>query len=181
VLEHPGSVIARDEGDPGEATRGARRRSRTRGHGRTGQDALANIRFMGRNGKKSRRLLVGDDTYLWSVGHAHRVEYVQSGRSQGRPAYKDCRDLVTIRRFGARGRLVLSFLGGPGRRVSDGCGAGGVVGSRVSGWLNLHEPGTARALLDQALASGWQPDDPATKEIDGWVFFDTVVTQRSAR
>jgi hypothetical protein len=136
---------------------------------------------VGRNGKKSRRLLVGDDTYLWSVGHDHRVEYIQSGRFQGCADYQDCRDLVTIRRSGARGRLVLSFQGGPGRRVSDGYGAGGVVGGRESGWLNLHEPGTVRALLDEALASGWQPDDPVVKEIDGWLFFGTVAAQRSAR
>ena len=76
---------------------------------------------------------------------------------------------------------MLSFLGGPGRRVSDGRGAGGVVGSRESGWLNLHEPGTVRALLDEALASGWQPDDPAVMEIDGWLLFDTVAARRTAR
>ena len=100
-----------------------------------------NIWFVGRDSKRARRLLVGDDTYLWSVAHDHRVEYRQSGRFQGCTGYKDCRDLVTIRRFGTRGRLVVSFLGGPGRLVSDGYGPGGVVGSRESGWLNLHEPG----------------------------------------
>ena len=136
---------------------------------------------MGRNSKKARRLLVGDETYLWSGRHDHRIEYLQSGRFLGCPDYKDCRDLVIIRRFGARGRLVLSFLEGSGRRVSDGHGAGGVVGSQESGWLNLHEPGTVRALLDEALASGWQPEDPAVKETDGWLFFDTVAARRAAR
>jgi len=136
---------------------------------------------MGRNSRKARRLLVGDERYLWSVGHDHRVGGIQSGRFQGCPGYQGCRDLVIIRRLGARGRLVLSFPGGPGRRVSDGRGAGGVVGSQESGWLNLHEPGTVRALLDEALAGGWQPGDPAAWETDGWVFFDTVAARRTAR
>jgi hypothetical protein len=109
------------------------------------------------------------------------VEYIQSGRFQGCPDYKDCRDLVTIRRSGARGRLVVSFPEGPGRRVSDGCGADGVVGSRESGWLNLHEPGTVRALLDEARAGGWEPDDPAVKAIDGWLLLGPVAARRSAR
>jgi hypothetical protein len=136
---------------------------------------------VGRSSRKARRLLVSDETYLWSLGHGHRVEYVQSGRFQGCPDYKDCRDLVTVRRHGARGRLVISFPGGPGRRVSDGCGAACLVGSGENGWLNLHEPGTVRALLEQALATGWQPDDPAVKEIDGWHFFGAVAAQRPAR
>ncbi len=143
--------------------------------------APASIRFVGRNSRKARRLLVGDETYLWSFGHDHCVEYIQSGSFQGCPDYKDCRDLVTVRRFGARGRLVINFPGGPGRRVSDGYGAGGLVGSRENGWLNLHEPGTVRALLEEALTSGWLPDDPAVKEIDGWHFFGTVAAQRSPR
>lgn len=134
-----------------------------------------------RNGKKARRLLVGKETYLWSGRHDHRVEYIQSGRFQGRPVHKDCRELVILRRFGARGRLVISFLGGPGRGVSDGYSKYRFVGSRESGWLNLHEPGTVRALLDEALASGWQPDDPAVKEIDGWLLFGPVAARRSAR
>lgn len=141
----------------------------------------ASIRSVGRNSKKPRRLLAGDDTYLWSVRHDHRVEYSRSGRFQGCPEYKDCRDLVAIRRFGARGRLVVSFPGGPGRLVFDCYGAGGVVGSRESGWLNLHEPGTVRALLDEALSGGWQPDDPAVMEIDGWPLSGAVAIRRSAQ
>jgi hypothetical protein len=136
---------------------------------------------MGRNSRKARRLLAGDETYLWSRGHDHRVEYIQSGAFEGGPGYRGCRDLVIIRRLGARGRLVLSFPGGPGRGVCDGYGAGGVVGSAESGWLNLHEPGTVRELLDEALASGWQPGDPAVKETDGWLFFDAVAARRTAR
>ncbi len=136
---------------------------------------------MGRNSRKARRLLVGDETYLWPVGHDHRVECIQSGRFQGCPGYQGCRDLVIIRRLGARGRLVLSFPEAPSRRVCDGDGATGVVGSPESGWLNLHEPGTVRTLLDEALATGWPPGDPAVTETDGWLFFDTVAARRTAR
>lgn len=76
---------------------------------------------------------------------------------------------------------MISFPGGPGRQVFDGYGRAGIVGSKENGWLNLHEPGTARALLEEALASGWQPDDPAVTAIDGWQFFGTVAARRSAQ
>jgi hypothetical protein len=49
------------------------------------QGSPASIRFVGRNSKKARRLLVGDDTYLWSMAHDHHVEYRQSGRFQACP------------------------------------------------------------------------------------------------
>jgi hypothetical protein len=76
---------------------------------------------------------------------------------------------------------VISFRGGPGRGVSDGYSKYRFVGSRESGWLNLHEPGTVRALLDEALASGCQPDDPPIKESDGWLLFEAVAARWSAR
>ncbi|MGW2936611.1 hypothetical protein ACWDA7_33225 [Streptomyces sp. NPDC001156] len=46
--------------------------------------------------------------------------------------------------------------------------------------MNLHEPGTVRALLDAALKRGWRTEDPVTEEIDGWSIFDEVVQHRSA-
>ncbi|WP_326770379.1 hypothetical protein [Streptomyces sp. NBC_01591] len=33
--------------------------------------------------------------------------------------------------------------------------------------LNLHEPGAVRALLDVALARGWQPGEQRAVEVDG--------------
>ncbi|MFJ5927723.1 hypothetical protein ACIQF6_34520 [Kitasatospora sp. NPDC092948] len=124
---------------------------------------------MARSSKKARRLVVDDETFLWSLGHEHRVE-------QGR--YQDCREFLTIRRLGARGRLLIVFQGGGGRLVPDGCLPSGAVGAAEGGWLNLHEPGTVRALLDEATASGWNPDDPVTKQMDGWLLFDAVATRR---
>jgi hypothetical protein len=124
---------------------------------------------MVRKGKKARRLVVGDETFLWSLGHEHHVE-------QGR--YEDCREVLAIRRLGARGRLLIVFQEGPGRLVPDGHVHSGAVGTAEGGWLNLHEPGTVRTLLAEATTSGWQPDDPSTEEADGWLFFDTVAACR---
>ncbi|NUP40519.1 MAG: hypothetical protein HOY76_26740, partial [Streptomyces sp.] len=45
------------------------------------------------------------------------------------------------------------------------------IGDRDRGWLNLHEPGVARAFLDAALAQGWQPGAKSGQEIDGWTLF----------
>ena len=126
--------------------------------------------LMVRSGKKARRLVVGSEAFLWSLGHEHRIE-------QGR--YQDCREVLTVRRLGARGRLLIVFREGPGRLVPDGHVHSGAVGTAEGGWLNLHEPGTVRALLAEATTSGWQPDDPANAQADGWLFFDTVAARRS--
>jgi hypothetical protein len=66
---------------------------------------------MVRSSKKARRLVPGNETFLWSLGHEHRV-------AQGR--YQDCREILTIRRLGGRGRLLIVFQEGPGRLVPDG-------------------------------------------------------------
>ena len=124
---------------------------------------------MVRRGKKARRLVTSNGTFLWSLGHEHHVE-------QGR--HQDCREVLTIRRLGARGRLLIVFREGPGRLVPDGHVHSGAVGTAEGGWLNLHEPGTVRALLAEATTSGWKPDDPSTEQADGWLFFDTVAAHR---
>jgi hypothetical protein len=109
---------------------------------------------MARNPRKARPLVVGSDTFMWSLGHAHQV-------LEG-PLYRDCAKRLAIRRTGARGRLVTAFREGPGRQVPDGYfGPSGAVSAGGQIWLNLHEPGTVRALLDEALAGGWQPDQPS--------------------
>ncbi|CAG7599202.1 hypothetical protein [Actinacidiphila bryophytorum] len=126
---------------------------------------------MSRRERKARRLLVGDDTYLWSVGHTHRLP--EGG------GYEDCTESVTLRRYGARGRLHIAFASAPGHYVPDGILESGAVGTD-EGFLNLYEPGTARALLDTALAHGWDPDDPTTTALDGWTLFPAVHTHRTA-
>lgn len=124
------------------------------------------------NGKKARRLVVGEETYLWSLGHEHHAE-------QGR--YRDCREILTLRRWGARGRLLIVFEQKAGNLVSDGylLSSGAAVSA---GELrpNLHEPGTVRALLDAAIAGGWAADDPAALHLDGWVLADSVARFKKA-
>ncbi|MEU3737876.1 MULTISPECIES: hypothetical protein [unclassified Streptomyces] len=129
---------------------------------------------MPRSEKKPRRLVVEGEVFLWSVGHTHRV-----------PAgggFEDCCEVLAVRRLQARGRLRILFRGGAGRLVPDGFLHSGAVGTTEGGdFLNLHEPGTARALLDAAMAQGWQADDPSERELDGWVFFEAVAARSRTR
>ncbi|TDD47712.1 hypothetical protein [Saccharopolyspora elongata] len=125
---------------------------------------------MVRSRKKARRLVIDDVTFLWSVRHQHHVE-----QDRGQV----CREVLAIGRAGAPGRVRIVFQGGAGRLVPDGLLHSGGVGTGGS-WLNLHEPGTVRALLDEALAGGWDPTDPSTEQIDGWLLFDAVSALRNA-
>jgi hypothetical protein len=122
-----------------------------------------------RNGKKARRLIVGDQIFLWSVRHEHDVDLAGELASR----YRDCREVLSLRMYGLPGRLLITFSVGDGRIVSDGMLPGGTVGTTGSGWLNLNEPGTVRALLDEALVQGWTPTTSAIQLLDGWQFFDT--------
>ncbi|MFF1395679.1 hypothetical protein ACFVZD_17935 [Streptomyces sp. NPDC058287] len=124
---------------------------------------------MVRNSKKARRLVVDGETFLWSLRHAHQVEEGQ---------FFECREILTISLFGAGGRLRIVFREGAGRVVPDGFAPSGSVGVVGGGWLNLHEPGTVRALLDEAVSSGWQPSDPSSEQMDGWALFDVVASRR---
>jgi hypothetical protein len=125
-----------------------------------------------RRSRQARPLHVADTTYLWRVGHDHRyVEDVATGRHR----FLDCREILTLRRLGSAARLSVVFREGPGRLVPDGYLHSGAVGTANGSWLNLHEPGAARALLDEALARGWAPEAPA--EFDGWPLFDAVVAR----
>jgi len=120
---------------------------------------------------RARRLVVDGRTFLWSVNHSHRA--LGNGR------YEDCCESLVIRLFKARGQLRVAFRQSPGKLVADGYLPSGAVGTDGR-FLNLHEPGTARALLDGALAQGWHPDHPSGHEIDGWALFDVVATRRGA-
>lgn len=126
---------------------------------------------MSRRERTARRLLVGDETYLWSVRHSHRLP--EGG------GYLDCTESVVLRRHGARGSLRIAFPSGPGRYVPDGILQSGAVGTD-EGFVNLYQPGTARALLDEALTQGWDPDDPPAVTLDGWSLLPTVRSRRQA-
>ncbi|MGY0060539.1 hypothetical protein ACWY4P_29030 [Streptomyces sp. LZ34] len=117
--------------------------------------------------RSKRRLVVGDDTYLWSVGHTH-----EGGK---RPDVSTCRETLSLRLDGSRGRLLLAFHQPPA------IGPTSTVGSPDLGWLNLHEPGVVRAFLDAALAQGWQPGATSGQEIDGFTLFPEVLSARRAK
>ena len=122
--------------------------------------------------RRIRRLVVGTDVYYWSARHAH------ARSSDG--ACVDCREVLTVRREGAPGRLVIVFRAGPGRLVADGLlHDGGVVRSDDDAYLNLHRPGVARALLDEALDRG-HGFEAGTVEIDGWDLLDGARPPRIA-
>jgi hypothetical protein len=53
------------------------------------------------------------------------------------------------------------------------------VGFTQGADLNLHEPGAVRALLDVALARGWQPGARRLLEVDGWTLLEAAATARA--
>ncbi|GHF70644.1 hypothetical protein GCM10010218_59890 [Streptomyces mashuensis] len=129
---------------------------------------------MPRNRKKPRRLVADGRTYLWTLRHSHRIP------DSGRPA--GCRQTLTLYPQLARtgGPLRIVFTAGPGRYVPGGASMGsGEVGYVQGGSLNLHEPGAVRALLDLALARGWQPDEQGAAEVDGWSLLEAAAAARA--
>ncbi|MEV6209339.1 hypothetical protein [Kitasatospora sp. NPDC051914] len=124
---------------------------------------------MARKDGGPRRMVVGDEVYLWWVRHDH----------QGDPGYvRGCRNVLSVRRSDAAGRLAIAFAGGSGRLVTDGFLPSGAVATADGPVLNLHEPGIARALLDAALSDGWDPDAPVVRAVDGWPLYAAVVAGR---
>ncbi|MEU0880168.1 hypothetical protein ABZ345_16330 [Lentzea sp. NPDC005914] len=112
---------------------------------------------MGRH--KFRKLVVGDDRFIWTVGHGCR-EY---------------RELVRFRKFGSAGHVLVVFRSRPaeGHFTSDEYDNG--TAKHADGrHLNLHLPGVARALMDEVISRGWQPDSTGHVEMDGWDLFDAV-------
>ncbi|MEV8098137.1 hypothetical protein [Kitasatospora sp. NPDC085879] len=126
---------------------------------------------MARKNEAPRRMVVGDETYVWSVRHDH------SRRGEGDERH--CRTLLTVRRPGGTGRLVLTFEAGPGRMVAEAFMPAGAVETADSPMVNLHEPGTARAFLDAALAGGWDPQGRTTLLVDGWPLLPGVAAERA--
>ncbi|KOU91056.1 hypothetical protein ABZY83_11115 [Streptomyces virginiae] len=125
---------------------------------------------MPRNPRKARRLVVDGDTYTRSVRHSH-------GRPGG--GERDCCESLTLHLTGARGHLRVVFREGPGRLVPTGYPmVSGEVSLTTTESLYLHEPGTVRALMEEALARGWRPDGPSGMEIDGWTLFEAALRRR---
>ncbi|MEU6862049.1 hypothetical protein ABZ924_02035 [Streptomyces sp. NPDC046876] len=131
---------------------------------------------MPRNPKKSRRLVADGRTYLWSLRHGHSM--LPDG---GRTA-RQCRHTLSLfpQPAGSGGPLRIVFVAAPGRYVPGGAPLGsGDVGYVRGPDLNLHEPGAVRALLDAALAHGWQPEDRRPAELDGWPLLEAAAAARA--
>ncbi|MEW2417581.1 hypothetical protein AB0953_28220 [Streptomyces sp. NPDC046866] len=132
---------------------------------------------MPRNPKKPRRLVADGRVYLWSLRHSHVLP-----PDTGRPA--QCRQTLTLvpQPAGTGGPLRIVFAAGPDRYVPGGAPLGsGDVGYVRGPDLNLHEPGAVRALLDAALARGWQPEGRSPVELDGWPLLEAAAAARSGR
>lgn len=116
--------------------------------------------------------------YLWTTRHSHRKD--PAGRSV------DCRQVLSLfpqpAGTGTGAALRIVFADGPGRFVPGGAPFGsGDVGFTRGADLNLHEPGAVRALLDVALARGWQPAERRAVEVDGWSLLEAAAAARTAQ
>ncbi|MEU2623377.1 hypothetical protein ABZ642_35640 [Streptomyces sp. NPDC007157] len=112
--------------------------------------------------------------YLWTLRHSHSHSVVDNSRT--------CCETLTLypQPAGAGGPLRIVFAGGSDRYVPGGAPLGsGDVGYIRGASLNLHEPGAVRALLDVALARGWQPEVRQAVEIDGWSLLEAAAAARA--
>lgn len=111
---------------------------------------------------------------MWRTRHSHRAP--DGGRSAG------CRQSLTLipHPAGTGAPLRIVFAAGPGRYVPGGAYVGsGDVGFVQGAWLNLHEPGAVRALLDVATARGRLPGERRPVELDGWTLLEAAVAVRA--
>ncbi|QUQ66897.1 hypothetical protein [Kutzneria sp. CA-103260] len=124
---------------------------------------------MPRHRNDSRWLGVGADRYRWHVGHSH--DNIEDPVERD----KTCHEFLMIRRDRSPGRLFVEFHVGNGFLVAEGWLLhSGQVRHADGRGLNLNQPGVVRALLDAAVADGWDPLANATTELDGWALFDTA-------
>ncbi|MEU3854899.1 hypothetical protein [Streptomyces sp. NPDC029554] len=129
---------------------------------------------MPRRSGQPRRLVADGRVYMWTMRHSHR------GGEDGRPV--ECRQILTLspQPAGTSGPLRIDFAEGPGRYVPGGAPLGsGNVGFTRGADLNLHEPGAVRALLDVALARGWQPGEQRAVDVDGWSLLAAAAVARA--
>ncbi|WP_331753688.1 MULTISPECIES: hypothetical protein [unclassified Streptomyces] len=127
---------------------------------------------MPRRSKKPRRLVADGRVYMWTMRHRHGKD------GDGRPV--DCRQILTLSPVGSGGPLRIVFADGPGRYIPGVAPMGsGDVGPTRGESLNLHEPGAVRALLDVALARGWQPGEQRAVDVDGWTLLKVAAAVRA--
>ncbi|MFI9358925.1 hypothetical protein ACWGLP_20475 [Streptomyces lydicus] len=131
-----------------------------------------------RKDRPLRRLVVGEDVWLWSVRHRHGPAQVQ-GPGPGRP---ECREVLSLHHGATRATVRIVFREYPGRILAGAYLPGGAVAARAGGMLNLHEPGVVRRFLDalpdevrDAMRGNEpRPSAPRETELDGWPLFDAL-------
>ncbi|MFF8786211.1 hypothetical protein [Streptomyces sp. NPDC015125] len=106
-----------------------------------------------------RRLVIGEETWLWSVRHKH----------------PECREILSLHHDATRATVRIVFRDRPGRLVPDGLLHSGAVGARNRGVLNLHEPGVVRRIFDELASQGHLPAPAKEQELDGWPLYDALV------
>lgn len=114
-----------------------------------------------------RRLVVGDTTWHWTVRQLpHRV------------AHEHCRLKLSLYPEGPRRRRLVLLFGPSEDRVVSNCyfDSGALVRRSDHAYLNLHEPGTVRRLLDAAAPNLDLHPSAQTVEVDGWPYFDAITT-----
>jgi hypothetical protein len=118
-----------------------------------------------------RRLSFDEARFGWRVIHEHHV-LPDSPPGGGR-----CREVLTAAPEDRRASVLrLEFADGPDRHA--GYPEAGVVwfssGSRLTANLNL--PRMARAAIEVALQSGWNPwESRGSKTLDGWPLLEAIV------
>ncbi|MFC0540831.1 hypothetical protein [Kutzneria chonburiensis] len=120
-------------------------------------------------GYSGRFLGIGTERYRWSLRHTHADLPDPTERD------KTCREIVWFRREGSQATVQVVFRPGNGFFVPEGMFLhSGMVRHADRRGLNLNTPGMARALLDAAMAAGWDPLGDGTTELDGWSLFDAA-------
>src|SRR5262245_15904045 len=127
---------------------------------------------MTRSSRTPRHMVVGNETFLWSVRHEHHG---------GEGRYEDCTDVLTVRRPGALGRLEFVFRLAPEHLPPGGREQPDTRGTAAGRRFSLHDAATVRALLEEARARGWRIGGDATASLDGWTLFEAVARGRAGR
>ena len=111
-----------------------------------------------------RRLVAGDTTWHWTV------------RQRSRVAHDHCHLKLSLYPQGPRRRRLVLLFGPSEDRVVSNCyfDSGALVRLPDHTYLNLHEPGTVRRLLDAAAPNLDLHPSAQEVEVDGWPYFDAI-------
>ncbi|MFF6781524.1 hypothetical protein [Streptomyces sp. NPDC012510] len=129
-----------------------------------------------------RRLVVGDTTWHWTVRQLLHSRPRSTGRGPHRVAHDHCRLKLSLYPDGPRGRRLVLLFGPAENRAVSNCyfDSGDLVRLSDHTYLNLHEPGTVRRLLDAAAPALALHPTSQTVELDGWPYFDAITEPPTA-